>query len=257
MVRPKKNLGQHFLTDPGIANRITDSLKLDRADTVLEVGPGKGILTRILKDRVGIKFYTVEIDQEAIEYLHHTFPDLGDRLRAGDFLKSDLSQFGNNVAIIGNFPYNISSQIFFRILENRDRVPEAVGMIQKEVAERLVSGPGTKRFGILSVFLQTWYNISYLFTVNPGSFFPPPKVMSSVIRIERNQRQTLDCDEDLYRKVVKMAFNQRRKMLRNSLSSMVAKVGQEDPVWQKRPEQLEVEEFIALTLKIENLQKQP
>jgi len=252
MVRPKKHLGQHFLTDPGIAERITGSLTLEHAQALLEIGPGKGVLTQFLKGRDDIDFYLVEIDNEAVEFLRKEYPALGDHLIGADFLRLDLSQFGERVAIIGNFPYNISSQIFFKVLDNRDRVPEVVGMIQKEVAERLISGPGTKRYGILSVFLQAWYNISYLFTVNPGSFFPPPKVKSSVIRLERNGRTSLGCDEALFRRVVKTAFNQRRKMMRNSLASLLVNLDREDPVFTRRPEELGVEEFIRLTQKIES-----
>ncbi len=247
MVRPKKHLGQHFLTDPAIAERITGCLTLKDADSVLEVGPGKGILTKSLAEMQDIDLYLVEIDKEATEYLHLKWPLLGDRLIHADFLGLDLGRFGQKLAVIGNFPYNISSQIFFKILENRDSVPEVVGMIQKEVAQRLVSGPGSKQYGILSVFLQTWYTVSYLFTVNPGSFFPPPKVKSSVIRLERNTRKELGCSEEVFRRVVKMSFNQRRKMLRNSLSSILLSLDREDPFLKKRPEELGVEDFIRLS----------
>ncbi len=251
MVRPKKNLGQHFLTDPGIARRITGSLQLRQVETVLEVGPGKGVLTQFLAEQEDLDFYQVEIDTEAVEYLHQHYPGLGNHLITGDFLKIDLNRFGKKFAVIGNFPYNISSQIFFKILENRELVPEVVCMIQKEVAERLVSGPGSKRYGILSVFLQVWYDVTYLFTVNPGSFFPPPKVKSSVIRLERNARSKLECSEVLFRQVIKMAFNQRRKMMRNSLASLLLNLDREDPILKKRPEELSVENFIELTARIE------
>ncbi len=257
MVRPKKYLGQHFLTDPGIARRITGSLRLQRTDTVLEVGPGKGVLTRFLAGRRNIDLYLVEIDREAVDYLREAYPALNEHLITGDFLALDMSLFGNDVAVIGNFPYNISSQIFFKILDNRDRIPEVVGMVQKEVADRIASGPGSRRYGILSVLLQAWYDITCLFTVSPGSFFPPPKVRSSVMRLERNQRKNLGCDEDLFKRVVKMSFNQRRKILRNSLAPLLVNLDREDPLWKKRPEELNVEAFIELTSKIESGKNQP
>ncbi len=251
MVRPKKHLGQHFLTDPGIAARITGSLRPGNTGTVIEVGPGKGVLTRTLVEMQDVDLYLVEIDREAVEYLHGEYPRLRERLIEGDFLRQDLTRFGNRIAIIGNFPYNISSQIFFKILDNREIVPEVVCMIQKEVAERIASPPGSRQYGILSVFLQTWYTISYLFTVNPGSFFPPPRVRSAVIRLERNNRMEIGCSEEMFRKVVKTAFNQRRKMLRNSLSSFFVNLDREDPVLKKRPEELGVEAFLELTARIE------
>jgi 16S rRNA (adenine1518-N6/adenine1519-N6)-dimethyltransferase len=247
MVRPKKSLGQHFLTDQTIAKRITDLLEAENIKTVIEIGPGKGILTRHLMDRSRFSFFQVEIDRESVDYLVELYPGLGETLILGDFLKIDMTQFGDRLAIIGNFPYNISSQIFFRVLENRNNVDEVVCMIQKEVADRLASGPGTKRYGILSVLLQAWYDIHQVFTVQPGSFFPAPEVKSSVIRLVRNNRKELGCDEQLFFRIVKMAFNQRRKMMRNSLSGIMGTLSREEAILTRRPEQLSVEEFIELT----------
>lgn len=247
MVRPKKHLGQHFLTDPAIALHITSMLEAEGIRTVIEVGPGKGILTKFLLEREGFDFYQVEVDRESIAYLRDLFPTLGENLISGDFLKTDIQKFGNPIAIIGNFPYNISSQIFFKVLGNRDIVRELVGMVQKEVAERIVSPPGSKVYGILSVLLQAWYDIKICFTVNPGSFFPPPAVKSSVIRMKRNARKELGCDEELFFKIVKASFNQRRKMISNSLSSYIGTLSRDMEILKKRPEQLSVEEFINLT----------
>lgn len=254
MVRPKKHLGQHFLTDSGIARRITEGLHGDNISTLIEVGPGKGILTQFLKDWDGIKFYAIEIDEESVDYLQENYPELKDKIIKGDFLNLDLTAFGTDIGIIGNFPYNISSQIFFRVLDNYNLVNEVVGMLQKEVAERIVAGPGSKTYGILSVLLQTWYKVELLFNVNPGSFFPAPSVKSTVIRLVRNERKNLPCNEDLFRRVIKMAFNQRRKVLSNSLKGILLFLD-DDPVWRLRPEQLSVDEFIDLCLKIEAQQK--
>ena len=220
-VRAKKALGQHFLTDLNIARKIATSLSggtADNPDKVLEVGCGMGVLTQFLLQRDDVVTYGAEIDTESVEYLHNHYPEFAPRLTEGDFLKMDLrAQYGDRLKIIGNFPYNISSQIFFKVLECRDIVPECVGMIQKEVAVRLAEPPGSKEYGILSVLLQAWYDIEYLFTVGEKVFNPPPKVKSAVIRLVRNNTTKLDCDEQLFIKVVKASFGQRRKMLRNSL----------------------------------------
>ena len=257
-VRAKKSLGQHFLTDQSIATRIVESL---HGSPVLEVGPGTGVLTQYMLDK---DLKVIEIDRESVAYLKKHYPELGDGLIEGDFLKMDLQNlFPGQFSIIGNFPYNISSQIFFKIIDNRDLVPEVVCMIQKEVAQRIAEKPGTKTYGILSVFLQAWYDIEYLFTVGPGAFNPPPKVQSAVISLTRNSRTDLGCDEKLFRTIVKTAFGQRRKTLRNSLKPLLvgeqrrtvgpstgSGTGMTDPVFDLRPERLSVEDFIALTLKI-------
>jgi len=250
MVRPKKHLGQHFLTDPNIANRITDSLSPEGSNNIIEVGPGKGVLTGFLLERENIKLIPVEIDRESVEYLIQQFPGIDSMLLEADFLRLDLnSLFGEEekFRIIGNFPYNISSQIFFKVLDHTEQVTEVVCMIQKEVAERIASPPGNKTYGILSVLLQTWYNIEYLFTVNAGSFFPRPEVQSAVIRLTRNERTALGVDAKKFKTVVKTAFNQRRKMLRNSVKGLLNEDVMENPLFQRRPEQLSVEEFIELT----------
>lgn len=265
-VRAKKALGQHFLTDEPVAVRITESLAEDSAAKgLLEIGPGTGVLTKYLKDRKDTDFKAVEIDGESVEYLLATYPSLNGRLIPGDFLRlrTDTLFGGEDFRIIGNFPYNISSQIFFRILDLRERVPEVVCMIQKEVAERIAEPPGSKSYGILSVLLQAWYDIEYLFTVGEGSFNPPPKVKSAVIRLRRNQRTDLGCDEPLFRAVVKTAFGQRRKQMRNPLKPLIAAKARSegwdaaqcadfaaDSVFSLRPEQLGVEDFISLTLKL-------
>jgi 16S rRNA (adenine1518-N6/adenine1519-N6)-dimethyltransferase len=248
MVRPKKHLGQHFLTDHNIAKRITDSLTPGGSKNVIEVGPGKGILTGFLLGSEDIELIPVEIDHESVEYLLNLFPVLSSKLIEADFLSLDLSKlFTEDFRIIGNFPYNISSQIFFKVLDHRKQVKEVVCMIQKEVAERIISPPGNKTYGILSVLLQTWFKIDYLFTVSPGSFFPRPDVQSAVIRLVRNDRIELGVDPKKFKLVVKTAFNQRRKMLRNSVKSLLNTDVMENPLFQKRPEQLSVEEFIELT----------
>lgn len=249
-VRAKKALGQHFLTDQGIAKSIVAALEGRQA---LEVGPGMGVLTQYLLPRKNLSLKLVEIDDESVAYLRKHYPGLGDNLIECDFLKMNLDGiFEGDYSVIGNFPYNISSQIFFRILECRDRIPEVVCMIQKEVAERIAEKPGTKTYGILSVFLQAWYDIDYLFTVGSGAFNPPPKVQSAVIRLTRNSRLSLGCDEKLFRTVVKTSFGQRRKTLRNSLKPLLRQEIMSDPVFELRPERLGVEDFVALTLKIQN-----
>ena len=252
-VRPKKNLGQHFLTDQNIARKIVDSLGADVPD-VLEIGPGMGVLTQYLLQRPELNVHVVEIDRESVEYLQQNFPTLK-HIWGEDFLKTDVaSRFSGNFSFIGNFPYNISSQIFFRVLELRNRIPETVGMIQKEVAERIAAPHGSKTYGILSVLLQTFFDIEYLFTVSEGVFNPPPKVKSAVVRLKRNQVEELPCSEELFVKVVKAAFNLRRKMLRNSLKEICSALPEEYAM--KRPEQLSVCAFIDLTCKIEEIEKQ-
>ena len=251
-VRAKKALGQHFLTDLNIARKIATSLSggtAENPDKVLEVGCGMGVLTQFLLQRDDIVTYGAEIDSESVEYLHAHYPDFAARLTEGDFLKMDLqSTYGDRLKIIGNFPYNISSQIFFKVLENRDIVPECVGMIQKEVAVRLAEPPGSKEYGILSVLLQAWYDIEYLFTVGEKVFNPPPKVKSAVIRLVRNKTERLECDETLFIKVVKASFGQRRKMLRNSLKAAFGNFGgNEHKFFTMRAEQLSVADFVELT----------
>lgn len=256
-VRAKKALGQHFLVDLNIARKICDSLSGGAgADVptaapcdVLEVGCGMGVLTQFLLGRSDITAYGAEIDSESVEYLHAHYPGFAPRLIEGDFLKMDLRErFPRGLKIIGNFPYNISSQIFFKVLENRDLVPECVGMVQKEVAVRIAEPPGSKEYGILSVLLQAWYDIEYLFTVNETVFNPPPKVKSAVIRLRRNGVERLGCDETLFVKVVKACFGQRRKMVRNSLRSVFGDFGgAEHPFFTQRAEQLSVADFVELT----------
>ena len=253
-VRPKKALGQHFLTDQGVAQAIVVALR--SRGPVLEVGPGTGVLTQYLLRDPAIQLKVVEVDGESVRYLLEHYPSLAPGLYEADFLRLDLAKlFPAQFALIGNFPYNISSQIFFKVLDYRAQIPEVVGMVQKEVAERLAAGPGSKTYGILSVLLQAWYDIEYLFTVGEGSFLPPPKVKSAVIRLTRNRRDTLDCDEELFKKVVKTTFNQRRKTIRNSLKPVLSALYPAGPstfpayipYLDARPEQLSVEEFVALT----------
>lgn len=254
MVKPKKSLGQHFLTDLSIAEAIADTLASYKGMPVLEVGPGMGVLTRFLLDK-GHDLTVVELDPESVEYLQEHFPELRDRIVAKDFLKLDLAQlYEGPFCVIGNYPYNISSQIFFKILDYKDRIPCCSGMIQKEVAERMAAPPGSKTYGILSVLLQAWYDIEYLFTVPEHVFNPPPKVKSAVIRMTRNQVEQLGCNERLFKQIVKTAFNQRRKTMRNSLRSLVGKECEvlSDPIFDERPERLSVERFIALTNLLEN-----
>ncbi len=248
MVRPKKNLGQHFLWDKNIAQKMVKSFKDAPTTIVLELGPGKGVLTNYLTDYFGKHFYAVEIDKESIDYLLNTYPELSDHLIQHDFLQMDLGTwFTEPVSIIGNFPYNISSQIFFKILTYRQTLPFILGMVQKEVAERIVSGPGSKVYGKLSVMLQAFYRIRILFRVGPQSFVPPPKVKSAVIQLERNERKRLDCNEELFFQIVKQSFNQRRKILANSLKSFLLNLKVDDERFKKRPEALGVEDFIEVT----------
>lgn len=279
LVRPKKALGQHFLTDLSVAQKIADALVVDSvggavpeagavtagntdaAMPVLEIGPGMGVLSQYLLEREDIGLKMIEIDRESVDYLLTHFPKASGRVIEGDFLKMNLSYFfPGTFAVIGNFPYNISSQIFFRIIDHKDSIPQVVCMIQKEVAERIAEQPGSKTYGILSVLLQAWYDIEYLFTVGEGAFNPPPKVKSAVIRLRRNSRTELGCDEKLFKTIVKTGFNQRRKTLRNSLKPLISdKAAREawtpeqstdflsNPVFELRPERLSVEDFIALT----------
>ena len=256
-VRPKKALGQHFLRDMDIAQRIAGTVDI-RADLpILEIGPGTGVLTQFLSQK-NRELKVVEIDTESVAYLHENYPELN--VIEGDFLKMDLNAVfnGRQFVLTGNYPYNISSQIFFKVLEYKDRIPVCSGMIQKEVAERIASKPGKKVYGILSVLLQAYYDIEYLFTVDEHVFNPPPKVKSAVIRMTRNKRRQLDCDEELFKTVVKTAFNQRRKQMRNSLQQLVGKGNPilEEKIFTMRPEQLSVEQFVELTKLIENERNQ-
>lgn len=251
-VKAKKHLGQHFLKDESIAKNIADSLTLSGYDQVLEIGPGMGVLTKYILEKP-TKTYVIEIDKESVAYLQTHYLNLADRIISEDFLKYDLTKvFGNEpFAIIGNFPYNISTQIVFKTLEMRTQIPEFSGMFQKEVAERICSKKGSKVYGILSVLAQAFYDCEYLFTVPPSVFNPPPKVDSGVMRMIRKKDFKLDCNEKLLFTVVKTAFNQRRKTLRNSLKSLnLSEKLQEDSIFALRPEQLAVEDFIHLTQKI-------
>ena len=247
-VRAKKHLGQHFLNDLNIAQKIADSLQYQAYKQVLEIGPGMGVLTQFLLKKDN-EVFVIEIDTESVVYLKTHFPQLNNHIIKGDFLKLPLNEiFKEPFALIGNFPYNISSQILFKALEHKDIIPEIAGMFQKEVAERLASQPGNKNYGIISVLLQAYYDIEYLFTVNEDVFTPAPKVKSGVIRLIRKENQTLDCDEKLFKRVVKTAFNQRRKTLRNALKSItLVDEKKAEPYLGLRAEQLSVDDFIQLT----------
>ena len=260
-VRAKKSLGQHFLTDLSIAERIAHTLDDFKHLPVLEVGPGMGVLTQFLLE-MGLDLTVVELDTESVEYLEAAFPQLHGRIIGEDFLKMDLKKlYGDSpFCVIGNYPYNISTQIFFKVLEYRDQVLCCSGMLQREVAQRIAEPPGSKAYGILSVLLQAWYDIEYLFSVGSGCFAPPPKVESAVIRLTRNSRTSLGCDESLFKAIVKTAFGQRRKMMRNPLKPLIAaKAAREgwtdeeriaftaNPIFERRPETISVEDFIALT----------
>jgi 16S rRNA (adenine1518-N6/adenine1519-N6)-dimethyltransferase len=252
MVRPKKQLGQHFLTDPTIASRIVRALETDPGDPVVEVGPGTGILTGPLLER-DIRLFPVEVDPESTRYLKNRWPGLSESLIEKDFLQVDLEELvPGTLHIIGNFPYNISSQILFRILEYRQKVDKVVCMLQKEVAERISASPGNKDYGILSVLLQAYFQVELLFRVKPGSFFPPPRVQSAVIRLKRNQTSSLPCNEQLFFRLVKTTFQQRRKMIRNSIQSILLHLDHSFELLSRRPEQLNVEEFIELTQWVES-----
>ncbi len=255
-VRAKKRFGQHFLKDEATAGRIVDALAPGpHGRFVIEVGPGTGALTRHLLRRDDIRLLCIEVDREAADHLHRTFPELGDRLIVGDLLTMDLPALLHRAGaapdepfrIIGNFPYNISTEIVFRVLEHRDRCPEVVGMFQKEVADRLRAGPGSRTYGITSVLTSAWYDVELLFHLGPDAFSPPPKVHSSVVRFTRNAVQRLPCDEGLFRQVVRTAFNQRRKTLHNALKPMAALAGRVPPhLAGKRAEQLDVADFVEL-----------
>ena len=278
-VRAKKALGQHFLTDLAVAQKIVAALSQDTGGVppetpcvaslrnqeepavaasasnvrdVLEIGPGMGVLTQYLLQREDLNLKLVELDGESVDYLLTHFPGMQGRLYQDDYLRLDIHKlFPGAYRVIGNFPYNISSQIFFKILDDKDRIPEVVCMIQKEVAERIAEGPGSKTYGILSVLLQAWYEIDYVMTVGSGAFAPPPKVQSAVIRLRRNGRTELGCDEKLFKTVVKTAFNQRRKTLRNALKPLLPEgFDASDPVFDLRAERLGVEDFVALTRRI-------
>ena len=255
-VRAKKYLGQHFLKDMEIARRIAESLPIEERTSVLEIGPGMGVLTQFLLQNPLIDLTAVEVDGESVEYLHQHFPHL--KVIEGDFLKLDLKTiFPDKFFVIGNFPYNISSQIFFKMLDNKDSIPCLAGMIQKEVAERIAAPSGSKTYGILSVLMQAYYKIEYLFTVHEYVFEPPPKVKSAVIRFTRNDVSKINCNEQLFKSVVKTAFNQRRKTLRNSLKPLVehGHPMYTDPLFDLRPERLDVAAFIDLTNRIEEALK--
>lgn len=259
-VRAKKSLGQHFLNDLNIAKKIADTIAPETLPQnarqwgeipVVEVGPGMGVLSQFLM-KSGRKVKAIELDSESVEFLHKVYPDLN--VVEGDFLKMNLSElFPDEFALIGNYPYNISSQIFFKVLDFKEKIPVVAGMLQKEVAQRICSKPGNKIYGILSVLLQAWYNCEYLFDVSPGVFTPPPKVTSGVLRLTRNERKDLGCDEKLFKNIVKTSFGQRRKTLRNSLSGLIPLNSTlwQDPILARRPETLTVEEFIYLTNKLQ------
>lgn len=267
-VRPKKQLGQHFLTDQDVARRIADTVDACPALPILEVGPGMGVLTQYLLPK-GRPVKVVEIDTESVAYLKENMPQLGENILGDDFLRMPLEQVfgGQPFVLTGNYPYNISSQIFFRMLEYRDLIPCCTGMIQREVAQRMAAGPGSRTYGILSVLLQAWYSVEYLFTVDEHVFCPPPKVKSAVIRLTRNEVSSLPCNEVLFRRVVKTTFNQRRKTLRNNIRPLLAQIDNEQrekgmqpkdhtewlaqELFQKRPEQLSVQDFISLTLSLQ------
>ena len=257
-VRPKKNLGQHFLTDLQIARRIADTVDACPDIPVLEVGPGMGVMTQYLVEKPR-ELKVVEIDRESVAYLNEHFARLRENILGEDFLRMDLNRVfgGRQFVLTGNYPYDISSQIFFKMLDNRDLIPCCTGMIQHEVAVRMASKPGNKQYGILSVLIQAWYDVEYLFTVEPSVFNPPPKVQSAVIRMTRNQVDHLDCDEQLFKRVVKTVFNQRRKMLRVSLRQIfdsqhpASEAFMQQDVMTQRPEQLTIEQFVELTNSVE------
>jgi len=249
-VTPKKRLGQHFLKDENIAKKIVSSLTLtDDTSNVLEIGPGTGVLTKYLLNEKKINLKVIEVDTESLDYLEKQYPQLKDKMIHADFLKCEINKiFDNPFHVIGNFPYNISSQILFKVLEHKDLIPEVVGMFQKEVALRLASTPNSKEYGIISVILQSFYSIEYLFTVSPQVFLPPPKVQSAVIRLTRNERKSIGCDDKLFVQVVKTAFNQRRKMLRNALSSFGEGIKNINPKYLTlRAENLSIADFIEIT----------
>ena len=252
-VKPKKHLGQHFLCDENIACRIVESLPENDVITVIEIGAGTGVLTKYLIEKYKKNFYAVDIDHDSVTFLKQTYPAAAENILEADFLEYDINKVTKeSFNVIGNFPYNISSQIMFKVLQYRNRVNSVVGMFQKEVAQRIAEKPGTKTYGILSVLLQAFYNIEYLFTVNENVFSPPPKVKSAVIRLTRNDRIELPCSEELFFKVVKTTFNQRRKTIRNSIKPVLSVPdSQHSSLFRKRPEQLSVDDFISLTVFVE------
>ena len=258
LVKPKKFLGQHFLKDLSIAKDIADTVDECPGLPILEVGPGMGVLTQFLMEK-GREVKVVELDFESVAYLRENFPALEGNIIEDDFLKLKLEKLfdGRPFVLTGNYPYNISSQIFFKMLDYKDLIPCCTGMIQKEVAERIAAGPGSKTYGILSILIQAWYKVEYLFTVHEHVFNPPPKVKSAVIRMTRNETKELGCNERLFKLIVNTTFNQRRKTLRNSISSILEKGNplSNDPVFNKRPEQLSVQEFIELTNRVETALK--
>lgn len=248
MVHPKKHLGQHFLTDPSIAEKIVNLIPEGNHISVMEIGPGTGILTGFLLKKNFKELVFIEIDDESVSYLREKYPEIKDSIFSKDILKLEDKFFNTeHLHIIGNFPYNISSQIFFKVLENRQHIKSVTCMIQKEVADRIISPPGSKVYGILSVLLQAYYVPKLRFTVKPGSFFPPPKVTSSVITLTRNETANLNCDEKLFHSVIKSTFNHRRKTIRNSLKTILLNLDDEFELLSKRPEQLGVAEFVELT----------
>lgn len=259
VVKPKKFLGQHFLKDLKIAQAIADTVDVCPNLPILEVGPGMGVLTQFLVQKQR-QLKVVEVDFDSVAYLRKAYPSLEDHIIEDDFLKMHLENLfdGNQFVLTGNYPYNISSQIFFKMLDNKNLIPCCTGMIQKEVAERIAAVPGNKTYGILSVLIQAWYHVEYLFTVSEQVFNPPPKVKSAVIRMRRNDVQELGCDEKLFKQVVKTTFNQRRKTLRNSIKPILGKECDiyTDSIFNKRPEQLSVHEYIDLTNRVDNALKQ-
>lgn len=258
-VRPKKFLGQHFLTDLQVARNIADTVDACPDIPVLEVGPGMGVLTQFLLQK-NREIKVVELDRESVQFLKDNMSQLGDNIIENDFLEMDLKEVfqGKPFVLTGNYPYNISSQIFFKMLEYKDFIPCCTGMIQKEVAERMAAAPGSKTYGVLSILVQAWYDVEYLFTVHENVFNPPPKVKSAVIRLTRNSSQSLGCDEWLFRRIVKTVFTMRRKMMRNGMKQILG-AGHpmlQDPVFTRRPEQLSISEFIELTNRVEEAMKQ-
>lgn len=258
-VRPKKFLGQHFLTDLQVARNIADTVDACPDIPVLEVGPGMGVLTQFLLQK-NREIKVVELDRESVQFLKDNMSQLGDNIIENDFLEMDLKEVfhGKSFVLTGNYPYNISSQIFFKMLEYKDLIPCCTGMIQKEVAERMAAAPGSKTYGVLSILVQAWYDVEYLFTVHENVFNPPPKVKSAVIRLTRNSSQSLGCDERLFRRIVKTVFTMRRKMMRNGMKQILG-AGHpmlQDPVFTRRPEQLSISEFIELTNRVEEAMKQ-
>ncbi len=254
-VRPKKFLGQHFLTDLSIASRIADTVDAEPGIPVLEDGPGMGVLNQFLMEK-GRELRVVEIDRESVAYLKQNYPLLEGKIIEDDFLQMDLSKTfdASPFVLTGNYPYNISSQIFFKMLEFKDLIPCCTGMIQKEVAERLSASPGSKVYGVLSILIQAWYDVEYLFTVDEHVFNPPPKVKSAVIRLKRNGKNNLGCDEKLFRRIVKTVFTMRRKMLRNGMKQIIGADHPmlSDPLFNKRPEQLSIQDFVELTNRVSN-----